>query len=121
VALLLVGVVMGVASGLFGIGGGIILVPVLISFFGFGDLVAKGTSLLAMIPTSVTGSVANLRAGMVRLSDGFIVGLAAVAASFGGVALAVLLPPRAATIIFAVFVLLIAVQLAVRALRGGRG
>lgn len=120
IGLVLVGVVMGIASGLFGIGGGIILVPVLISFFGFGDLVAKGTSLLAMIPTSVTGSVANLRARLVRLSDGVIVGVAAVAASFGGVALAVLLPPRAATITFGVFVLLIAVQLAVRALRARR-
>jgi uncharacterized membrane protein YfcA len=121
IGLVLVGVVMGVASGLVGIGGGVILVPVLIAFFGFGDLLAKGTSLLAMIPTSITGSVANLRAGLVRLSDGLIVGVAAVAASFGGVALAVLLPPRAATITFAVFVLLIAVQLSVRALRARRG
>ena len=56
IGLVLVGVVMGIASGLFGIGGGVILVPLLISFFGFGDLLAKGTSLLAMIPTSITGS-----------------------------------------------------------------
>ena len=37
IALILVGVVMGIASGLFGIGGGIILVPVLIAFFGMGE------------------------------------------------------------------------------------
>ena len=74
IALVGLGLVMGVASGLFGIGGGVILVPVLIAFFGIGDLLAKGTSLLAMIPTSITGSVANIRAGMVRLGDGLIVG-----------------------------------------------
>jgi uncharacterized protein len=118
VALALVGVVMGIASGLFGIGGGVILVPLLIAFFGMGDLLAKGTSLLAMIPTSVTGSVANVRAGMVRLGDGLIAGIAAVVASFGGVALAFLLPPQLAVILFAVFILIVAAQLVVRAIRG---
>ena len=116
-ALVALGLVMGIASGLFGIGGGVILVPVLIAFFGLGDLLAKGTSLLAMIPTSITGSFANLRAGMVRLGDGLIAGGAAVAASFGGVALAFLLPPRIAVILFAIFILIVVVQLVVRAVR----
>ena len=117
IALVGVGVVMGIASGLFGIGGGVILVPVLIAFFGLGDLLAKGTSLLAMIPTAVAGSASNLRAGMVRLSDGLIAGAAAVVASFGGVALAFLLPPQVAVILFAVFILIVVVQLVVRTLR----
>ncbi|HWM34137.1 MAG: sulfite exporter TauE/SafE family protein [Actinomycetota bacterium] len=117
VALVLLGVVMGIASGLFGIGGGVILVPVLIAFFGLGDLLAKGTSLLAMIPTSVTGSIANTRAGLVRLGDGLIAGVSAVAASFGGVALAFLLPPRLAVILFAIFILIVVAQLVIRAVR----
>ena len=117
VALIGVGVVVGVASGLFGIGGGVILVPVLIAFFGMGDLLAKGTSLLAMIPTSITGSVANRRAGLVRVSDGVIVGVSAVVASFGGVMLAFWLPSRLAVLLFAGFVLLVVVQLVYRALR----
>lgn len=117
VALVALGVVMGIASGLFGIGGGVIVVPVLIAFFGLGDLLAKGTSLLAMIPTSITGSIANLRSGLVRLSDGVIAGAAAVIASFGGVALAFLLPPRVAAILFAIFILIVVVQLVVRAIR----
>ncbi|MCU1416256.1 MAG: uncharacterized protein JWP32_430 [Schumannella sp.] len=116
-ALAALGLVVGVASGLFGIGGGVILVPVLIAFFGLGDLLAKGTSLLAMIPTSITGSVANLRAGLVVLGDGLIVGLAAVVASFGGVALAFLLPPRLAAVLFAGFLVLVVAQLVFRALR----
>ena len=116
-ALVGLGVVMGVASGLFGIGGGVIVVPVLIAVFGMGDLLAKGTSLLAMIPTSIAGSAANLRAGLVSLSDGLISGIAAVAASFGGVALAFLLPPRIAVILFAVFILIVVAQLVVRAIR----
>jgi uncharacterized membrane protein YfcA len=117
IALVGLGIVMGVASGLFGIGGGVILVPVLIAFFGLGDLLAKGTSLLAMIPTSVAGSASNLRAGMVRLSDGLIAGAAAVVASFGGVALAFWLPPQLAVILFAAFILIVVAQLVFRALR----
>jgi uncharacterized membrane protein YfcA len=117
IALAGLGLVVGVASGLFGIGGGVILVPVLIAFFGLGDLLAKGTSLLAMVPTSITGSAANLRAGLVHLGDGLIVGAAAVAASFGGVALAFLLPPRLAAILFAALLVLVIAQLVFRAMR----
>lgn len=120
VLLVLVGVVMGVASGLFGIGGGVILVPVLVALFGISDLLAKGTSLLAMIPTSVTGSVSNARAGLVRVADGVIAGVAATAASFGGVALAFLLPPRLASILFAILLLFTVAQLSIRAIRARR-
>jgi uncharacterized membrane protein YfcA len=120
IALVVIGVAMGIASGLFGIGGGVILVPVLVAFFGVGDLLAKGTSLLAMIPTATTGTVANLRVGLVRLGDGLIAGAAAVAASFGGVALAFLLPPQLAVILFAIFILAVVAQLVFRALRSGR-
>lgn len=115
------GLVIGIAAGLFGIGGGVIIVPVLVTVFGVSDLVAKGTSLLAMVPTAATGTVANARAGMVRVSEGLIMGAAAVLASFGGVALAFLLPPRVSAVVFGVFMLLIAIQLAVRAIRLRRG
>lgn len=117
VALVGIGIAMGIASGLFGIGGGVLIVPILVAVFGVGDLLAKGTSLLAMIPTALTGSIANARAGLVRVADGVIAGVAATAASFGGVAIAFLLPPRPAVVLFAVFVLVVATELAVRALR----
>lgn len=120
VLLVALGIIMGIASGLFGIGGGVILVPVLVALFGVSDLLAKGTALLAMIPTSVTGSIANLRAGLVRVGDGLIAGLAATAASFGGVALAFLLPPRLASILFAILLLATVAQLSIRAIRARR-
>jgi len=115
--LVVLGLVMGVASGLFGIGGGVIAVPVLITLFGASDLVAKGTSLLAMIPTALTGSVANTRNGLVRPLDGIIAGLAATAASFGGVAVAFLLTPQVASILFAVLLVIAITQMTVRAIR----
>jgi uncharacterized membrane protein YfcA len=119
-ALVALGLVMGVASGLFGIGGGVIAVPVLIAVFGAGDLVAKGTSLAAMIPTAIAGSIPNLRVGLVDLRQGALVGIAAVAFSQLGVALAFIVPPAVSGPLFGVFLLLVVVQLVVRAIRLGK-
>lgn len=116
--LVTLGLVMGVASGLFGVGGGVIAVPVLITVFGASDLVTKGTSLLAIIPTALTGSVANTRNGLVQPLDGIIAGVAATASSFGGVAVALVLSPRVASTLFAVLLIVTITQLTVRAIRG---
>jgi uncharacterized protein len=117
VGLVGLGMVMGLAAGMFGIGGGIIAVPVLIALFGMGDLLAKGTSLLAMIPAAVSGTIPNLRAGLVRLRHGLVVGVAAVAASGVGVSLAFLIPPAASSILFGVLLVAVVAQLSVRAVR----
>ena len=110
------GLLMGVASGMLGIGGGVIAVPVFMSVFGLAPLLAKGTSLLAMVPTAISGTIPNLRAGLVVLKEGAIVGLAAVAASFGGVALAFLLPAQLSAQLFGLLLLGVAIQSSVRRL-----
>ncbi len=112
-ALIVLGLVMGLASGLFGIGGGIIVVPAMVALFGMSDLAAKGTSLLAMVPAALSGSLPNLRAGQVKLSDGLIVGIAAVLASLGGVSLAFLVPPAVSGILFGIFLLVVATRLVI--------
>jgi len=114
---LALGLAMGVASGLFGIGGGVIAVPALVTVFGVSDLIAKGTSLLVLVPTSIVGTVSNMRARLVDLSAGLVVGVAATLAAVPGVALAVLIPPRLSSVLFAVLLLLAAAQLTVKALR----
>ena len=120
VALVALGVVVGVASGLFGVGGGVLFVPALVALFATGDLLAKGTSLLAVVLISLTGSVQNTRARLVHPLDGLIAGVAAVGSSFLGVALAFWLDPRVAVVLFATFVLITAVQLTWRAIRARR-
>jgi uncharacterized membrane protein YfcA len=114
------GFVVGIAAGLFGIGGGLVMVPAFITVFGMGDLLAKGTSLAAMIPTSISGSIANLRGRLVSAREGLIVGAAATLAALPGVALAFLLPPTVAAWLFAALLVAAAVQLTVRAIRAGR-
>ncbi len=116
-ALVASGLFMGVASGLFGIGGGVILVPLLITGFGAGDLMAKGTSLLVMVPTATMGTLTNVRGRMVDVRAGAVVGLAATLASFIGVALAFLVPPEVSGILFAILLIVSAAQLTVRAIR----
>lgn len=115
--LVVLGVVMGVASGLFGIGGGTIAVPGMMLGFGVGDLLAKGTSLLAIIPTGISGSIANVRRGMATVHDGLLVGLPAAAASWVGARTAFALPARTAAVLFAGLMVVAAAQLARRALR----
>ncbi|HEY8318549.1 MAG TPA: sulfite exporter TauE/SafE family protein [Amnibacterium sp.] len=116
----LLGLVMGVLSGLLGIGGGVIAVPALVGVFGVSDLVAKGTSLLVMIPTSLVGTVANWRARTVRVGDGLVVGAAATVASLPGAAMALALPARLSTTLFAALLVLVAAQLTWKAIAAHR-
>ncbi|WP_438853961.1 sulfite exporter TauE/SafE family protein [Agromyces sp. M3QZ16-3] len=118
--LVALGLVVGIASGLFGVGGGLIMVPAFITLFGLGDLIARGTSLVAMIPTAVSGSAKNVRGGLVDLRTAVVVGAAATLAALPGVALAFLIPPTVGGWLFAALLVVAAVQLAVRAIRARR-
>lgn len=120
VGLVVSGLVMGILAGMFGIGGGVLIVPILIAIFGVSDLVAKGTSLLAMIPISITGSVANIRNKLLQPLDGLVIGAAALLASFGGAAVAFIMPPWLSSLIFGLFVTATAIQLTLRAIRQQR-
>ena len=120
IGLVVAGVVMGILAGMFGIGGGVLIVPVLIAVFGASDLVAKGTSLLAMIPISITGSIANVRNRMLNLVDGAIIGVAALLASLGGAAIAFIMPAWLSALIFGLFVAATAIQLTYRAIKAQR-
>jgi hypothetical protein len=110
-----IGLVMGLASGLFGIGGGIIAVPLLVSLFAVSDLVAKGTSLLVSVPTSAVGTLSNRRAGLVDVRAGAVVGVAAAAASVPAVGLSLELSARLSGQLFAGLLVLVAVQISVKA------
>lgn len=107
--LLLLGLLSGVLSGLVGVGGGVVIVPGLEVALGAGDLLAKGTSLLTMVPTSVSGTVANLRRRAVDLRVGLTVGVTAAICSPVGALVARLLDPRVGTWLFAVFLVVVAV------------
>ncbi|WP_315552191.1 sulfite exporter TauE/SafE family protein [Microbacterium aurum] len=120
IGLVALGLFTGIMAGLLGVGGGVIVVPALMFLFGTSDLIAKGTSLLMMIPTAVSGTVGNLRRGNVDLLAAGLVGVAACATTAVGAWLATLMSPLVANILFAVFLAFIAVQMAVKAIRARR-
>ncbi|MGO1055977.1 TSUP family transporter [Crossiella sp. CA198] len=99
--MLALGLLVGTLSGMFGVGGGIIMVPAMILLFGISDVVAKGTSLLVVIPTGIIATVQNLKRGNTDLRSAAILGLAGVVSAYGGVLLALLLPPRLSVVLFA--------------------
>jgi len=115
--LVALGLVMGLCAGLFGVGGGIVAVPVLVGLFGAGDLLARGTSLLVMVPTAITGTVSNLRKGLVNVPAALATGIAATCSSLLGVQAAAAVQPRVGSIAFAALIAVSAVQLARKNLR----
>lgn len=103
VALALVGFAVGALSGVLGVGGGVLIVPLLMLLFGAGDLVAKGTSLLTLVPSAISGTVGNLVRRTVDLPAAIVVGAAACATTALGAMVAAVLAPDVAAVLFAVF------------------
>ena len=113
--IVLLGAGAGVLAGLFGVGGGIIFVPILIYFFELGQVEAEATSLLAILPTVVAGTWRQHLYGNVRWRTAAVIGVVAVAGIELGVLTANALPETTLRRLFAVLVLVVAAQLAWRA------
>jgi uncharacterized protein len=108
------GLAAGVLAGMFGVGGGILFVPMLVAL-GLSHHDATGTSLLAILPTVVAGTWRQSRYGNVRWKAALVIGLAAAAAAQGGVAVAEALADRTLRRLFACLLVLVAAQIAWRA------
>ena len=123
IGLALLGVVIGMLAGLLGIGGGALAVPALSILFGASDLIARGTSLLAMFPNSITTSVANLKRNLVHVKAALIIGLVAAVTAPLGTWIAGEVSPRVGAIMFACYLCVLLVRsvfVAVKATRAAR-
>lgn len=105
------GFVVGIVSGLAGVGGGILIVPLLSLGFGIGQRVAQGTSLVAILPTSAIGALTHHRSGDVNLRAAMWMGLAGVPAALAGSALALWLPQRVLGGLFGLFLVFAAARI----------
>jgi hypothetical protein len=117
----LLGLLAGVVAGLLGVGGGAVFVPALTVFLGLTQLEAVSTSLLAIVPVAVVGAARQRAYGNLHLRVGLTIGVLAVGGAAAGVALANVLPERALEVGFAMLLLVVASQLARRALRPADG
>jgi len=83
----------GTLSGMFGIGGGGMIVPLLYIAFGLPIVSATSTSLLSIAPTGISGSIRHFRQKTVSLKTGLLIGGFGAVASVGGSFLAGIIPP----------------------------
>ncbi|HET9937595.1 MAG TPA: sulfite exporter TauE/SafE family protein [Gaiella sp.] len=113
VRLALVGLVAGVFSAVFGVGGGIVVVPLLVALVAFPARVAAATSLGAILLTATAGATLWALRGEVRPGYAALVGLPAVAGALVGTSLQQRVSNRALTGSFAVLLAGIAVWLLV--------
>ena len=110
------GVAAGLASGMLGVGGGILFVPALALFLDHSQLTAESTSLLAIVPVALVGAWRQHGYGNVRVADGVAIGVLSFAGAGIGAVVANAVPQRGLEIAFALLLLVTAVQLARRAL-----
>ena len=92
VAPALVGVLIGIASGLLGIGGGTVMVPIFRLVFGMSATMSTATSLFAIIPTSISGAISHVKGKTCIPALGIAAGLGGACLSPVGVWLAQLSP-----------------------------
>ena len=106
----------GVAAGLFGsllgLGGGILIVPLLVAGAGYQPKRAMSTSLAAILLTAIAAAASHAQAGNVAWRDAALIGLPAVVGAVFGAWLHQRVTTRAVTLAFAGFLLLTAVKLA---------
>lgn len=107
------GLLIGVAAGLFGVGGGILFVPLLVAL-GLGQIEAQATSLLAILPTVLVGAANQHRYGNLRVRTALIVGVASIGGVELGARIATALPESTLRRLFAVLLFAVAAQLAWR-------
>jgi uncharacterized protein len=106
-----VGVAAGFLSALFGVGGGVIVVPALVLLVGFDPKTATGTSLAAIGITALAGAFSFSLFDHVHWNSAALVGLPALIGSIAGVRLQKRISSTALTRLFALFIVAIAVIL----------
>ena len=111
--LVAIGLAAGVLSGLFGVGGGVIMVPLLVLWLGHTQRVAAATSLAAIGIVALAGVAAYGVAGKVHLLEGLLVGGTAAVGAAAGATLQQRIGNRTLTLAFAALLAVVAVRLLV--------
>lgn len=111
-----IGLLAGVLSGLFGIGGGILIIPSLIFLANFHAKLAIGTSLGAMLlPVGLLGAYAYYQQGNISVKGSLFIGVGLFLGAYVGAKLAQGLSGATLQRMFAVFIVLMAIRLWVEA------
>jgi uncharacterized membrane protein YfcA len=104
-----IGVAGGAFSGLFGVGGGVVMVPLLVLWRGFNEKKATGTSLTAIVVIAIFGVVGNALFGSVDVVKGILIGIPAIAGVVFGTALQQRLSDRMLSGMFSVLMIVVVI------------
>lgn len=106
IALIGIGLIAGIFSGLFGIGGGLVIVPALVALLGFDLKEAVGTSLAALLlPVGIFAVIAYYRAGKLRIDTAAFIAAGLVFGAIAGANIALNLPTTTLRQLYGVFLL----------------
>ena len=108
-----IGTAGGLFSGLFGVGGGVIVVPLLVLWLGYGEREAAGTSLGAIAIVAAAAAGVQGLYGNVQVFEGLLIGIPAVGGVLLGTWLQQRVPVRALSLAFAGLLVLVAIELLV--------
>ena len=111
IVLVVIGALIGAIAGVLGIGGGLVLVPILIIFFGAAAPVAKGTSLLVTLIAGTAGTWRNYQNANIDIPVAVKIGLAGVPTALIGSQLAMVMSDRVSSVFFALLLLASAAML----------
>ncbi len=108
------GAVVGLFSGLFGVGGGILMVPFLLLVAGYTQQQAQGISLAAMVVTALTSAIGYYRGGTLKpimLPVAAALAIGSIPGATAGAAIAQRLPKNTLSALFALFIVFMAVRI----------
>ena len=112
IILIIIGLLAGVLSGLVGVGGGILMIPLLIIFLGLTQHQAQGTALFAMLPPiGILAAINYYKEGFVKWEYAFVIAITFVVGGYLGSKLSLSLPPQTVRKVFGVIMLLGAIKL----------
>lgn len=106
-----IGVLVGVMSAMFGVGGGVLMVPFLVFAVGATQHTAEGTSLLVIVPTAIAGALAHRRRGFVLARPAVTIAILGVPGAFFGARIALALDATNLQRVFGLFVVLVGLRL----------
>jgi uncharacterized membrane protein YfcA len=108
-----IGTAGGIFSGLLGVGGGSVIVPLLIIWLGYGAREATGTSMMAIVVIAAVAVTLQAFYGNVDPPNAALVGVPAIGGAFAGTALQQRIPERLIAVLFAVLLVVVAIELIV--------
>jgi uncharacterized protein len=109
---IVIGCIAGILSGLFGIGGGVIIVPALIYLCGFSQLKAQGTSLAILLPpVGILAFIDYYKKGNVNVQAGILICIFLVIGSVLGAKMSHVIPVDTIRKLFGVLMMLISIKL----------